>query len=85
MSAGLRKVVALQRFPVKAMGVEALESVDVGATGLLGDREWAVYDAAGKLATGKHSRRFRRMDPVFTASARRDGDHRSMCHRARYP
>ena len=75
MSAGLRKVVALQRFPVKAMGVEALESVDVGATGLLGDREWAVYDAAGKLATGKHSRRFRRMDPVFTASARRDGDH----------
>jgi uncharacterized protein YcbX len=67
-------VVALQRFPVKAMGVDPLESVIVGATGLLGDREWAVYDAEGKLATGKHSRRFRRMDPVFTAVARRLDD-----------
>ena len=67
-------VVALQRFPVKAMGVDPVASVTVGANGLLGDREWAVYDAAGKLATGKHSRRFRRMDPVFTASARRLGD-----------
>jgi uncharacterized protein YcbX len=56
------------------MGVEVLRAVAVGRTGLLGDREWAVYDAAGKLATGKHSRRFRRMDPVFTASARRVGD-----------
>lgn len=67
-------VVALQRFPVKAMGVDAVQSVAVDARGLRGDREWAVYDANGKLATGKHSRRFRRMDPVFTASARRDGD-----------
>ena len=67
-------VVALQRFPVKAMGVDRLESVAVDARGLLGDREWAVYDAAGKLATGKHSRRFRRLDAVFTATAERAGD-----------
>lgn len=67
-------VVALQRFPVKAMGVDVLQSVAVDARGLLGDREWAVYASDGKLATGKHSRRFRRMDPVFAAISRRIGD-----------
>lgn len=67
-------VVALQCFPVKSMGGVPLDAVDVTSTGLLGDREWAVYDANGKLASGKHSRRFRRMDPVFECVARRDGD-----------
>lgn len=56
------------------MGADVVQSVLVDERGLRGDREWAVYDAARKLATGKHSRRFRRMDPVFTAYARRDGD-----------
>jgi uncharacterized protein YcbX len=68
------KVVALQRFPVKSMGGDQLDEVEVTVTGLVGDREWAVYDAQGKLASGKHSRRFRRMDPVFELVARRDGD-----------
>jgi uncharacterized protein YcbX len=67
-------VIVLQRFPVKSMGGDRLESVDVTTTGLVGDREWAVYDAQGKLASGKHSRRFRRMDPVFELMARRDGN-----------
>ena len=66
-------VVALHRFPVKSMGGEALREVEVGDNGLVGDREWAVYAADGKLASGKHSRRFRRMDPVFELTARRDG------------
>lgn len=67
-------VVALQRFPVKATGAEAVRQVEVTDRGLRGDREWAVYGADGKLASGKHSRRFRRMDPVFDLLARRDGD-----------
>ena len=68
-------VVALQRFPVKSMGGESLFAVEVGEAGLVGDREWAVYGADGKLASGKHSRRFRRMDPVFDlVAARRDAD-----------
>ena len=67
----LANVVALQRFPVKSTGVEALSSVEVTATGLVGDREWAVYGIDGKLASGKHSQRFRRMDPVFELVARR--------------
>jgi uncharacterized protein YcbX len=68
------QVVVLQRFPVKSMGGERLAQVDVGVTGLVGDREWAVYGADGKLASGKHSRRFRRMDPVFDLVARREGE-----------
>jgi uncharacterized protein YcbX len=68
------EVAVLQRFPVKSMGGERLECVDVLGTGLVGDREWAVYDADGKLASGKHSARFRRMDPVFELVARREGD-----------
>lgn len=68
------RVVALQRFPVKSMGGDRLDQVEVTATGLVGDREWAVYDTAGKLASGKHSRRFRRMDPVFDLTARRLDD-----------
>ena len=68
------RVVALQWFPVKSMGGAPIETVDVTVAGLRGDREWAVYDQAGKLASGKHSRRFRRMDPVFECVARRDGD-----------
>lgn len=67
-------VVRIFRFPVKSMGGEELESVEVDSTGLVGDRAWAVYDQAGKLASGKHSRRFKRMDPVFALTAVTDGD-----------
>jgi uncharacterized protein YcbX len=63
------------RYPVKSMGGETLATVEVGPTGLVGDREWAVYGADGKLASGKQSRRFRRMDPVFDlVAAQRAGD-----------
>lgn len=68
------RVVALQRFAVKSMGGVELAVVDVTSSGVLGDREWAVYERSGKLASGKHSRRFRRMDPVFECVARREGD-----------
>lgn len=73
-SLGHPRVVALQRFPAKSMGGESLDTVEVGPAGIVGDREWAVYGADGKLASGKHSRRFRRMDPVFELVARRAGD-----------
>jgi uncharacterized protein YcbX len=35
------RVAALFRYPVKSMGAESLESVDVGWNGLAGDRRWA--------------------------------------------
>ena len=63
------QVVLVTRYPVKSMGGETLSTVEVGRDGLLADREYAVYGADGKLASGKHTRRFRRMDPVFELAA----------------
>ncbi len=60
----------IRRYPVKAMGGESLESVGVEVRGLVGDRRYAVVDGDGKLATGKHSRRFRRRDEVFEFASR---------------
>lgn len=65
-----RTVVEIRRYPVKAMGGESLESVDLDARGLAMDRWFAVVDADGKLATGKSSGRFRRFDEVFEYAAR---------------
>src|SRR3954447_2244029 len=59
----------IRRYPVKAMGGESLESVTVDGRGLVGDRAYAVVDGDGKLATGKHSRRFRRRDEIFEFAA----------------
>jgi uncharacterized protein len=64
----------IRRYPVKAMGGESLESVEIEERGLVGDRGYAVVDGDGKIATGKHSRRFRRRDEVFEFSSRTTPD-----------
>jgi uncharacterized protein YcbX len=64
----------IRRYPVKAMGGESLEQVDLEPRGLVGDRAYAVVDGDGKLATGKHSRRFRRRDEVFEFASRTTTD-----------
>lgn len=60
----------LRRFPVKSTGGEGLLRAGVDARGLVGDRGWAIYDADGKMASGKNTLRFRRMDAVFDLSSR---------------
>jgi hypothetical protein len=62
-------VAEIRRYPVKAMGGESLQSVEVDSRGLVGDSWFSVADAEGKLATGKNSRRFRRFDEIFDYSA----------------
>ena len=64
----------IRRFPVKAMGGEALSSVDLDGRGLVGDRAYAVVVGDGKLASGKHTRRFRRRDEVFDFASRTTPD-----------
>jgi uncharacterized protein len=56
---------AIHRHPVKAMGGEQVESVEIDSRGLVGDRGWAVVDADGHFASGKNTRRMRRHDAVF--------------------
>src|SRR5256885_6373475 len=55
----LGSVVALWRYPVKSMLGEELNATEVTERGLLGDRQFAVVDAAsGKVAGAKNPRRW---------------------------
>lgn len=60
----------LWRYPVKSMGGERLETVSAGPAGLDGDRVWAVQDEAGKLGSGKDSKRFTRMAGLLGLTSR---------------
>ena len=64
----------IRRYPVKSMAGESLDQVDLDPRGVVGDRWYAVVDGDGKLASGKHSRRFRRRDAVFDFAARTTGE-----------
>jgi uncharacterized protein len=64
----------IRRYPVKSMGGESLTEVELDRRGVVGDRWYAVVDGDGKLASGKHSRRFRRRDAVFDFAARTTSD-----------
>lgn len=63
------RVASLRRYPVKSMGGEPMTQGRIDRRGLVGDRAYAVVDADGKLASGKHTRRFRRRDEVFAYRA----------------
>jgi len=63
-------VEALWRYPVKSMLGEPCSALALDARGAVGDRLYAVRDAAGKLGSGKNTRRFRQIDGLFGFSAR---------------
>lgn len=60
----------LWRYPVKSTGGERLDSVGLDSRGLAGDRLYAVRDGAGRLGSGKNTRRFRRMDGLLRLGSR---------------
>lgn len=59
------RVAELWRYPVKSMLGERCESVCIEPRGVQGDRLFATRDGQGKLGSGKHTRRFRRIDGLF--------------------
>jgi uncharacterized protein YcbX len=59
------RVTSLRRYPVKSMGGESLDAVDLDRRGIVGDRWFAVQDEQGRFASGKATQRFRRRDAVF--------------------
>ena len=67
-------VAALWRYPVKSMLGERCQSLALTGRGVEGDRLHAIRDADGKLGSGKSTRRFRRIDGLFTFHAVYDGD-----------
>lgn len=64
------RVAELARYPVKSMAGERLSDAEFGALGIDGDRRWAVYTGDGGIASGKTTRRFRRIDGMFDLQAR---------------
>ncbi|WP_225730211.1 MULTISPECIES: MOSC domain-containing protein [unclassified Nocardia] len=58
-------VARLTRFPVKSTAGEHITSTLVDARGLVHDRGWAAYTADGGIASGKTTRRFRRVDGMM--------------------
>ena len=61
---------ALARYPVKSTAGEQLSAAVVGTRGLAHDREWAAYTADGGIASGKTTRRFRRVDGLLAWRSR---------------
>lgn len=58
-------VSALWRYPVKSMGGETLDAATLDERGFMGDRVWAVRTTAGKLGSGKNTRRFEGVDGLL--------------------
>jgi uncharacterized protein len=58
------------RYPVKSIGGEQVETTTADKNGIRGDRVWAVQNAAGKLGSGKDSRRFSRIVGLLGVRAR---------------
>lgn len=63
------EVISLWRYPVKSLLGECLTNVDIDTRGVVGDRLFAISDSEGKFGSGKNTRRFRRIDGLFSLSA----------------
>jgi uncharacterized protein YcbX len=67
-------VARLWRYPVKSMRGEQIDTAVVDERGLIGDRLYAVWDADGRLGSGKNTNRFRRMDGLLDFQTRLTAD-----------
>jgi uncharacterized protein YcbX len=63
------RVVELWRYPVKSMQGERLDAAEIGAAGIVGDRQWALRDVATGLTLTA-----RRVPELLFATPHVDGD-----------
>jgi uncharacterized protein YcbX len=63
------RVSSLRRYPVKSLGGEVVAELAFGERGGEKDRVFALYDADGKIGSGKTTRRFRRMPGLLMLEA----------------
>lgn len=68
------RVGGLWRYPVKSLGGERLEALSFDQRGVTGDRRWALVDANGGIASGKPTRRFRKVPGLLRHSSRLEGE-----------
>jgi uncharacterized protein YcbX len=62
----------LWRYPVKSLGGERMAALELERRGAVGDRLWALADPDGKLASGKTTRRFRKVPGLLMHAATSD-------------
>lgn len=55
------EVVALWRYPIKSLAGEAQHTLDIDQRGAVHDRRWALVRDDGGIASGKTTRRFRKV------------------------
>jgi uncharacterized protein len=67
------RLAGLWRYPVKSLAGERLRRVTVNLRGLEGDRLWALVGPGGGIASGKTTRRFRRVPGLLHHRSRLDG------------
>lgn len=61
----LARVSNLWRYPVKSLSGEQREWLDITMQGVAGDRRFAIRNADGKLASGKNTRRFFKLEGLL--------------------
>jgi uncharacterized protein YcbX len=66
-------VAELWRYPVKSLGGEQVNELELDSRGVVGDRWWAVRNAQGTVASGKTTSRFARVPNLLTMSSYLDG------------
>ena len=64
-------VVRISIAPVKALGLVHPEDVELGPSGVQGDRRFWLLDAAGRLVNGKAFPRLMQVRPEWDESSRR--------------
>ena len=67
-------ITRLWRYPVKSVGGEECERLELNARGVEGDRRYAILKREGKLGSGKTTRRFRQIDGLLELRAAYQGD-----------
>ncbi len=72
MSDLVGRVHGLWRYPVKSLGGEALEALRLDQRGAEYDRLWALVDGDGRMASGKTSKRFRKVPGLLLHASRVD-------------
>lgn len=64
----------LYRYPVKSVLGTVCTQVSVNARGVLGDRLYAILDADGRIGSHKNTRRFIKLEGLFSLQVGLDGD-----------
>ena len=74
MTGHVGSVASLWRYPIKSLDGECMQELTFDQRGVVLDRMWALVDQEGGIASGKHTRRFRKVPGLLRHAGRMAGD-----------